>query len=278
MLYLLLSILCSSLITVLMRLSERHSKNNLSMLAVNYAACSLLALLFAGPARLFPAAEGLRFTLLLGALGGVLYLGGFLLLQWNIARNGVVLPATFMKLGVLVPTLMSILVFGESPRAAQLVGVAAAIFAIPLMQGGGASKQASSLPGLILLLLCGGFADGLSKIFEQIGPAELSNHFLLYNFIVAFALCAALCVCKRQSFTLADAAFGLLIGVPNYLSSRFLLLSLSHVPAVVAFPSFSVGTILLTAAAGVTLFHEKLSRRKCAALAVILLALVLLNL
>lgn len=278
MLYLLLAILCSSLITILMRLSETRRKNNLSMLAVNYAACSLLALLFAGPTQLFPAVEGLRFTLLLGALGSVLYLGGFLLLQWNIARNGVVLPATFMKLGVLVPTLTSIFVFGENPRAVQLVGVAAAVIAIPLMQGGGASKQASSLLGLILLLLCGGFADGLSKIFEQIGPAELRNHFLLYNFIMAFVLSSALCIFKRQSLTLADAAFGMLIGIPNYLASRFLLLSLSHVPAVVAFPSFSVGAILLTVVAGVVLFHEKLNRRKCVALVIILLALVLLNL
>jgi len=43
----------------------------------------------------------------------VLYLGSFMLLRWNIRKNGVVLPATFMKLGVLVPTVLSVTVFGR---------------------------------------------------------------------------------------------------------------------------------------------------------------------
>lgn len=276
--YLLLSILCSSLLSIIMRYSERYSKDSLSMLAMNYVACCALSLIHAGSANIFPTQPGLSTALLLGAFGGVFYLGGFVLLQWNIARNGVVLPTTFMKLGVLVPTLMAILVFGESPRPAQIIGVILTVASILLIQGGGAARENLSLPGLILLLLCGGLANAVAKIYEQVGAAALSDHFLFYNFLMALLLCLALCIARKQRLNRYDLAFGLLIGVPNYYASRFLLLSLSDVPAVVAFPCSSVGAIVLVALAGVLLFHEKLSRRKCAALAVILVALVLLNL
>ena len=110
MIYLILAIVCSSLVTLVMRTSEKYSKNNLSMLAANYIMCAVLGGLYTGSASLFPAEEGLAQTLMLGALGGVLFLGSFMLLQWNIHKNGVVLPTTFMKLGIIIPTLMSVLV------------------------------------------------------------------------------------------------------------------------------------------------------------------------
>lgn len=276
MLYLILAILSSMLVSVVMRLSEGKSKSSAGLLAMNYLMCCVLAFLFTGTPRLFPAMEGLPLTLVLGAIGGVLYLGAFVLLQWNISKNGVVLPATFMKLGVVVPTLMSILVFGETPRVTQILGVAAAIIAILLINGRG-RQQAGSVIGLVLLLLAGGGADGMSKIYEETGAPELTNHFLLYIFIVAFLLCLLLCAVRRQGIGRMDFLFGLAIGIPNYLSSRFLLLALNDVPAVVAFPSYSVATIVLVTLAGVFCFREKLEKRKLAALAVILGALVLLN-
>ena len=49
-------------------------------------------------------------------------------------------------------------------------------------------------------------------------------------------------------------------------------------PAVIAYPTFSVGTILTVTLAGFLLFKERLSRRQWIALAIILCALALLNL
>ena len=95
---------------------------------------------------------------------------------------------------------------------------------------------------------------------------------------MALILCGVLCIFRRQTLCWQDALFGLLIGIPNYFSARFLLLSLAQLPAVVVYPSFSVGTIVLVTLAGVLFFKEKLSTRKWIALGVILGALVLLNL
>lgn len=275
MFYLILAIVSSALVSILMRLSEGRSKNNISMLAMNYLMCSILAAAFAGPDKLLPGGDGFGLTLGLGAIGGVCYLGSFMLLQWNIYKNGVVLPTTFMKLGVIIPTLLSIVVFGEKPRAIQVIGVVAAICAIILMQGKGGQAKSTLL--LVLLLVTTGFSNSMSKIFEEVAPAALKNQFLFYIFGTALILCAIICIAKKQRLAPADALFGLAIGIPNYLSSRFMLLSLAEIPAVVAYPSYSVAAIVLVALVGVVCFKEKLTRRKMIALGIILAALVLLN-
>ena len=68
-----------------------------------------------------------------------------------------------------------------------------------------------------------------------------------------------------------------MIGVPNFLSSKFLLRSLEDVAAVIAYPVYSVSCILLVTLVGVAAFREKLEKRQWIALGLILLALVLLN-
>jgi len=278
MIFLCLAILSSALVSIFMRLSENHIKNNASMLAVNYVMCTFMAALYAGPADLFPRQAGLGTTLLLGVISGVFYLGGFLLLQWNVSKNGVVLSATFMKLGVLVPTLMSILIFHESPSPAQVLGLAGAFAAILLINFQRGAGKAANGAGLIVLLVIGGMTDAMSKIYEQVGRPELESHFLFYIFLSALILCAGLIVFRKQRVGSTEVFFGLLVGVPNYFSSRFLLLSLSNVPAVVAFPTYSVATIVLVTLVGRLCFRETLDRRRQSALLVILLSLVLLNL
>lgn len=277
MISLLLAILSSAAISVVMRLSTDRVKGRTGMLAVNYFACLLLAALHTGFARLVPADPGLPAAMGLGFVNGFLFLAGFVLLQSNTKRNGVVLSSIFMKLGLLVPVVLSVAVFREAPTVVQILGVTAAIVAIILInyeKGGKAGSRWS----LLLLLLSGGSCDAMAKIFEEIGPNSLSAQYLFYTFVVAFLLCLGLTAWKKEAFGLRELFFGVLLGVPNFYSARFLLDSLKTVPAVIAYPTFSVGTILSVTLSGVLLFKERLSRRQWIALGIILCALALLNL
>lgn len=278
MIYFLLSVLCSTLVSVFMRASEKHIRNNLSMLACNYAACTLVAALCMGTWHLFPAEAGLGRALGLGVISGALYLGAFVLLQWNIHKNGVSLPSTFMKLGVVVPTVMALTVFGETPTFVQVAGIVLVLASILLLQSEKAQTQVTSHAGLILLLLVGGMASAMSKVYEFYGAAALKNHFLFYNFGVALLMCVGMCLKRGQRLALMDVLFGVLIGIPNFFSSLFLLLALESIPAVVAYPGSSVGSIVLILLCGRFFFKEKLSRRQLWSIGVILVALVLLNL
>ena len=133
MIFLVLAVLSSVLVSLIMRISEKHIHNNISMLAANYLMCTVLAMFFTGTMEIFPQSEGLTFCLGLGAVSGAFYLGSFMLLQWNISQNGVVLSSMFMKLGVIVPTVMSMVFFSEVPQGTQVIGIIAALAAILLI-------------------------------------------------------------------------------------------------------------------------------------------------
>ena len=277
MLYLLLAIISSALVSIVMRLSTNKVKGNIAMLVANYFVCTLLSAAFAGFGNLLPAADGLGKTVGLGAVNGVLYLASFVLFQVNVKRNGVVLSSTFMKLGLLVPMVLSVVLFGEMPGTVQIVGFVLAIIAILMIN---LEKDAGGKDfkfGLVLLLLTGGTADAMSKVFDEIGAAALSQQFLLCTFAVALILCICLMLYKKQRIGKNELLFGALIGIPNFFSAKFLLKSLESIDAVIAYPTFSVATILVVTLVGVLAFKEKLGKRRWAALGIILAALVLLN-
>ncbi len=282
MIFLILAILSSTAVSVVMRLSEKHIRSKTGMLMMNYIVCSVLAF------ALIPAKENLpqvfsgqnngSFALWLGLINGFLYLVSFMLLQWNVSHNGVVLSALFMKLGILVPIVVAMIVFRETPGVLQWVGIAAALAAILIMNLGKGQSLGKAAPGLIALLVIGGGGDALSKVYEQLGNAEYKDAFLLFTFFSALLLCTLFWFIRDRHFSMKDALFGVLIGVPNYLSARFLLHSLESVPAVVAYPTYSAATIILITGVGVLAFKEKLNSRKIIGLVIILAALVLLNL
>ena len=279
MLNLLLAILSSALVSITMRFSESKVKNNIGMLAMNYLMCLGLAWGYTGFANPVPGEQGLGFTLTIGSINGFLYLAGFALFQVNIRKNGVVLSSTFMKLGLLVSMLVSMAFFGERPEIWQWLGFLLAVAAIILVNYQPGEKKANSKWGLLLILLAGGTADAMSKVFEELGNPVLSDHFLLYTFAMALVFCVGLnFVSKKGMVGKKELLYGMLIGVPNFFSAKFLLGALRDLSAVIVYPACNVATILVVTMAGVLLFKERLEKRQWIALTMILVALVLLNL
>lgn len=277
MIYLILAIACSTLISVIMRISSDKVTGNVSMLAMNYLMCVVVAALYTGLDQLFPQVAALPGTLAMGAVHGILYLSSFVLFQHNVKKNGMVLSATFMKLGLLVPIVLSVILFGEAPGVLQIIGFVIAVAAIVLINWSSDRSDLRMGAGLVVLLIAGGAGDAMSKVFEVYGSSVLSSQFLFYTFLVALILCVGLVILKKERPGRNEVLFGLLIGVPNYFSARFLLLSLASVDAVIAYPTYSVATLLAVTLIGVLLFREKLSRRQWVAIGMILVALALLN-
>lgn len=277
MLYLLLAIVSGALISVEMRLSSSRVSGNVAMLAVNYMACTLIAAGYAGFGTLLPAVPGLGKTVLMGAVHGTLYLLSFVLLQRSIQKSGVVLSSLFQRLGLLVSLAASVLLFGELPTALQTAGFLIALAAIVLINTEKGTDFRGAGAGLVVLLVLGGMGDTMSKVFETWGESALAPQFLFFTFATALVLCTGLMLQKKQRPGWRELVFGVLIGIPNFFSARFLLYALERLPAVVVYPTFSVATILVVTLAGVVFFKERLSPRRWAALAIILAALVLLN-
>ncbi len=285
MVYLLLAIASSAMVSIGMRITEKYVRNTMVMFTANYALCLVLSLFYLGDTRLFTHEQGIGTAVALGVISGVFYLLCFVLLQKNIRCNGVILSSAAMKLGsVMIPVLLAILLFHEPMGRTAFAGIILAVTAILLMNMKKVSRKSGDVrgerktPWLLFLLLGSGFTDTMANIYDKIGAEGLKNQYLFYTFFAALLTALVMALLNKQKIRFADIVSGLLIGIPNYYSARFLLLSLGYVPAVIAYPVYSAGTIMLTSIIGLLLFSEKLNAQKKLALVLILAALVLLNL
>ena len=279
MIYLILTILCSLIISVLIRLSGKHVKNEMGMFMSNYAICIALSLGFMQNKTQLTSliSHSGTLTLILGIISGMLYLGNFVLMKFNMLHNGIVMSSTFTKLGIVVPTIMAISIFHEVPTWTQIIGLLVAVIAIILINYEKDSlTEGKKKTWLLILLLVSGITESMSNIFDKMGNTSMKDGYLLTTFGTAFLLALILAIKEGKTLPI-DILFGVLIGIPNYFFARFLLLALGTLDAVVVFPTYSVGAIISTAVAGVLIFREKISTKKMCALGLILLALVLLN-
>ncbi len=279
MFYLLLTIVSSTLISIVMRFSEGRIAGRISMLAVNYLTCMVLAACHTQSGALFPQSEGLGSTLVLGAVNGALLMLSLVLNQESITKNGVVLSTVFSRIGsLLVPIAISLCFFGEVPTLVQAVGAGLAVVAIVAINAGGKQEAASARQLLFLLLLADGLASALSKVFDEVGDGALSGHFLIYSFAAAFLASGVLAVAKKEKIGRHEVAFGMMVGIPNFYAARFLLMALEELPAIIVYPMRGVLGIVAIALAGVFLFRERLQKRQWSAIGLILLSVALLNL
>ncbi len=282
--FLILAILSSTLISLAMKLADRYITNTMVMFLTNYCICSCISLFYLVTSDAFSAGivtKGLSFAAVFGAFNGVFYLLSLIMYKKSINENGMVITAIFMKLGVLIPTIMAVVVFKESISIQQIIGIAVAIFASMYINSGNSDSKDDtghiSVLLLVAIIVINGFIDSASNIYDKVGVRDLKDVFLLFTFFTAFVVSSTIAIKNKKGVSKYDVLFGILVGIPNYFSTRFMLLALATVPAVIAYPVYNVSTIITVSAIGWVVFKEKLSYRRVIGIALILLALALIN-
>ena len=279
MIYLILAILCSAGVSIFMRASEKYCQGHYGILLMNYVVCVLAGLILTGRGLTQTDGKGMPVTIVFGVVTGLLYCGSFILLQWNVRKNGVILSSTFMKLGVIVPAVLAVVWFGERPGWNQGLGFILAITAILMihLEKGKIRTEKAYTIGLLLLLLGGGLGDSMAKFYDVYGNPGLGSFFLMLSFLVSGIISGILVFRGGEKLTKYEVLFGVLIGIPNYFSARFLLWALADIPAVITYPTYSIAAMALIGAAGVLMFREKLTKRQWGAYLLVILAVGLLN-
>lgn len=300
MIFLILAILFSTSLNVLFKFSEKNKSNRLAICLFSFLGAALLSLLLViqqsivdplwvkeFTTGLFKLSEGrydlindnpFAFAPLMGLLNGFVYFGAFYILQISTARNGSAMTATFNKLGVMVPAVLSVIFFHEIPRAFQIVGVIVAMAAIMVIY---IKKEQNSVITLKIALFgtffLGGFADFTSKIYQVYGIEKFQSLFIFFTFFFSFVVVGIFMLFKHSKIKRTDIIFGLIMGIPSQFISQFLLRALMTVPAFVVFPLYSVGVILVINVINLLFFKEKLTIRQFTAIGFIIVAVVLLN-
>ena len=304
MINLILSIICSSGNSLIMKLAERKTSNKSSLLLVNYVVA-----VFFGSMLVLRGSDAIGISQLgqvpvLAAINGIFYVSTFLLLQLNIHKNGATVSASLSHMGLMIPVMMSIFLFSEYPNAAQTAGVLIAIASLIVIsvpgRVTGKTKSGSSPTDvcckaeenpspqdtyasgyrwlLIPMLICDGMADTMSKVFEAFCDHALEDIFLSLTFFAALIICALVCLLRREKMNRFDVIYGLVLGLSNYLSTKFLIRAIYVIPAYMAYISYGLGVVIFVNLINLLFMHESLSRRDYIGMALAMSAIVLLNL
>jgi drug/metabolite transporter (DMT)-like permease len=280
MLFLFLAILCSSSLALILK--HGHVKNaNIAMLINgNYLTASLIALGFI----LFK--YGFHYSIeavLFGALLGILLAGTFVIYSKAISLAGTALATVSARLSVLIPVLLSIMLFGENPNIKMIFGfflalVTLYLFYLSLKNHNSGSTSKNKYLYLLALLLGIGLIDFSMKLYEHKFLPEEKGVFVFTIFFSAFIYTLVYLLVKKIKFDKSTYNLGLILGVPNVLSIHFLLAALSQVPAIVVFPIMNIGVIVVTATAAYLIWKEKINLYGRIAIAVGIAAILLLKL
>jgi drug/metabolite transporter (DMT)-like permease len=251
-LFLLLSLLSSLSIAVALRNFEHKGRDRTVVIASNYIMAGTLG---------YVLSTGAQFDSSIIAFGigmGFFFFIAFYSYSRAIKSKGVAASVTIGRLSLAVPVTLSILLWGEKPLPADIASLLLIFFIILTWEG----KPGKVSPILLMIFLLFGLLDSALKYFKLQFPGVDDGSFLVIVFYSAMTWSWCYILVKGKKPKPGDMTAGLLMGVPNFFSSFFLLKALTSIPAYIVFPSINVGMIILSALTGYLLFKEKLDRKK----------------
>lgn len=137
MFFLLLSISCSSAIALFFKITEQRKLNRYAITLVNYlAASTIISYFFIKDYPQITSQLNIRILLFLCTLGiitGFLFYYSFILYQKNINLYGASITGMFVKLGILLPMIISIIFWNEYPNALQFIAIVGSLLSIILV-------------------------------------------------------------------------------------------------------------------------------------------------
>ena len=286
MIYLLLSILASTIIFIIFKLFEKFQINIFQAIVVNYCIAFTTGILsYNGTITIsqLPNLDWFYYTLILGAL----FIIVFNLMAITTQKSGLSVVSVATKMSVVVPVLFGLLYYNESLGTVKLIGIAIALIAVYLTSN--KSKQEISvnrksivLP--ILVFIGSGIIDTSIKFLEDTYVANndvplFSAIIFLAAAIIGFIFIIIQIIRGSFKFEFKNIIAGICLGVPNYFSIYFLVKTLRSdiLESSGIFAINNVSIVALSTFAGIFIFKEKLIRKNWIGIALAILSIVLIS-
>lgn len=276
-----LSALCSVLVSVLLKLAPRRRLDVPQMVTWNYLAAAVLCALLLRPDLDSLRGGGTQWLVLLAL--AVLLPSLFLVLASAVRQAGIVRTDVAQRLSLLLSLVAAFTVFGEHAGGIKLIGLAlglVAVAGIVVRPSNGTAPGGNAL--LPLLLVWVGFAavDVLLKLVAQSGTSSIAS--LQVAFALAFVLMLGWQIARHLRgtfrFGMTHLGAGLLLGLLNFGNIVFYIRAhqaLPDSPAVV-FAAMNIGVVVLGTLVGIAAFGEKTSRWNRAAIVLAIIAIAMI--
>ena len=285
MIYLLLSIISSSMIFVFFKWVGRLQMNTLVVIVLNYLFAGLTGWILTGSSFW---TDLLNAQWLIPALClGSIFIFMFYLMALTTDRSGAAPAVVANKMSVVIPITVAFLFLGESVTALKLTGIGLALIGIYLVtkKEKDAVKWGKNFWLLFLLFLGSGIIDTSIKIIEAIFlQAKDIILFTSSLFFVAFFFGVVVLLFKVrkhiESFRVNKVYMALGLGLVNFGSIYFLVQALMSrgMQSSVLFPLNNIGVVVLSTFLSILIFKEKVSKVNYFGITLSIAALVILML
>jgi drug/metabolite transporter (DMT)-like permease len=221
-------------------------------------------------------------TFVFGTILGLLFVTAFFSFAKAVANSGTALATISSRLSVIIPIVFSIIIFNEEPSTLKLIGfaftaVALVFFYFSLSEKNNPINHKGKFYLLLFVLIAIGMCDFSLKIYKSVRPQDEEKFFVFVTFFFAFIYSLLYIIFKKVKIDKRTFITGLGLGIPNVFSTIFLLAALSHIPAIVVYPTINIGIIILTAIGAYIFWREKLNKAGLAAMIAGLIAITFLS-
>lgn len=279
MLYLSLAVLCSVIVSVLLKVARRQSVVLEQAIAVNYVMAITLSFFLLKPT--FPTdLSTLPWGVFLAL--GVLLPSIFVVMGRAVEYAGIVKSDAAQRLSLILPIIAAATIFGEQITQHRWVGVILAFVALFCLLARSDSNESQGKGGTMAVLSLIGVWFGYGVIDILFKQLSKSGSAFPVSLVIAFAMGCVLMTCyilfKRQQWTAKSLIGGLILGVFNFFNILFYIKAhqaFSANPTLV-FAAMNIGVISLGTVTGAMIFKEKLRPINIVGLGFAIAAIVML--
>ncbi len=292
--FVLLNILCWLIFTQTLRYAQhRRDAPDYVVGAVNYVFAAVLSLGALAALSALRGPPALTKAGLMGAACGVSYFGQFLMILAGYRLAGVGITMSVASIGVLVPVVLSWLVWGEAMTPWRWVAVGLLPLALLLVRPP-ARNQPGHLSWKADLLLAAVFLNGglMTTLHKAVGIYAASArsagtflgfppHQIVYLsglFVTAAACSATYAIVRGGRCGAAALSMGAVAGSANVMGTLSMVAGVAAVGAVVFYPTLTCAVIVLSVVVSRALWGERVTGRQFAGLAAAAGIVVLANL
>lgn len=286
MIYLLLSILCSTAIFIIFKAFEKYKVDNFSAIVINYVIATLTGFLAVDKIPSISEVSSSPWFL------NSLILGFFFIVLFNIMavtaqKLGPSVASVANKMALIIPVIFAVFYYNDKLTSFKILGVLFALVGIYLttLKPKAIKKKFNwrllMIP--LILFLGSGFIDTFIKFNQEMHLNDNTSASKLFSsmiFLTAFVLGGTVLLFKKKNtFNKATIIGGLILGFVNYGSIYFIIqaFNVSNLESSVVFPLNNMGVVILTCLASFALFKEKFSRMNKLGIAFSILAILLIS-
>jgi len=265
--YLLLSIVSSTLIFLIFKLFRKYEIDNFQAIVFNYITATLIGV-FLNDVNVDLASMVTEKWFIVAIITGAIFISMFNVMAVTTQKIGVAVASVSSKVSLIIPVFLAVFLYDDEMPPIKILGIVIAVISVFMtFYAGKKSINIGRLWILPAVLFIGtGFLDTVMKFTQAALLSEEDfNIFSSVLFFVAGVIGLVVLMIQKavkgSKLKKKNVIAGVFLGLPNYGSIYFLLQTFEHgnMDSSVVFPLNNMSIVALSAILAFVFFKEKLS-------------------